>query len=93
MPTITLRKREGLSYIPGQALPKRVVPAFLMCRLSSLLANTTMGLLREDGLVGLPEIAVTGTMPKLLGNPVPQATTGSLTVIADDNGENMACPP
>ena len=69
------------------------MPPFLMCCFSGLLANAPMGFLRKGGLIRLPKVTVTRALTEGRGDSAPQASTGAFTVIADDKGENMACPP
>ena len=89
MPTITLGKGQCFPDIPPQSLTKRVVPSLLMGSLTSLFAHASMGFPGERGLIRLPKVTVTGTLPKRRRDAMPQTSAGSGAVITDDKGGNV----
>ena len=89
MPTSPFRKRQRFTDIPGYALSKGIIPTFHVGRLSSLFPDAPVGLHRKDRRIRLPEITETGTLTKRQWNPMPQASTGTWTPIANHKGNDM----
>ena len=85
-------KGQGFAHETADTLTKRTIPTFLMSRLTSFLANKMMRALREDGLIGLPEIAVGTTAAVGARNGVPQLATTVCTAVPQHKGDNLARP-
>ena len=92
MPTISFGKRQRVAYIAGHALTERMIPALLMGRLTGLFADTTRSFPGKHGLIGAPKVAVAGALTKCGWNPMPQASTGAFTVVANHKGQNVTGP-
>lgn len=92
MPAISFRKRQGLANLPGDTLSERVIPSLHMRGLSCLFADAPMGFDWKDSGIRLPEIAETETPPIRVRNPMPEAVTGSFTVIANHKGDDLSRP-
>ena len=60
-----------------------------MIGLTRAFTNAPMGFFWKDQSIRLPEIAETVTAFVWLGNTLPQLTTGSLTPISNDEGDNL----
>ena len=92
MPTISFRKRQRLANVPRHTLTQRVLSPFHMCRLSPFFADTSVRFDREHGGIRRPEIAETEAAPIRSRNPMPEPPTGAFAGVADDNGDDPACP-
>jgi hypothetical protein len=85
-----LGERQRLAHQPSEALAQRVVIAFHMCRFSGFFAHTTMLRAGEDCRIGRPKVARTDRRPIGLRNAGPEAPTGRLAAIANNEGDDLA---
>ena len=87
---LRFRERERFAHIARIPLAERIVPTFHMIGLTFCLANTVMGLLRKDPLIGVPKIAE--TLARLVGiwNLCPQLAASCFAAVTDDKGNNLA---
>ena len=92
MPPILFRKRQRLPNIARQALAERVVPTLHVRCFPGLFANALVRIRRKDGGIGLPKIAETPAAPIFQRKTLPEATAGTLAVIANDEGDHLTSP-
>lgn len=72
-------------------MAKRVIPAFHVGGLSGLFANALMRVRGKHGGIGFPKVAEAPAAAIGGRDTPPEATTGALAVIADDEGDDLTC--
>ncbi len=77
---------------PSQALAQSVIPSFHMGGLARLFAHRTMLFVRNNGLIGRPEISETDPGAIRLRNGLPQVLTGPLAPIPNRISHDLAGP-
>ena len=91
MPTISLGKRQRFAHRTSHALTERLVPPFLVRRVSGLFANAPMGFFWKYHPIRLPQVTVPDALAKRWRDAVPQASAGPFTVVANHTGQNVTC--
>ena len=91
MHCLRFRKRQALAYKAGQSLTQRVVPSFDVSRFTGILATSSMLFIRNDLVIGFPEIRIAMTCLISFRNCFPQLATSLRTAVADDVSHDLAC--
>jgi hypothetical protein len=71
-------------------LTKRIIKTLDMRGLSALFPARLMLLFRDNGLIGAPEISITGSMTIYLWKRVPEFPTGGFAPISDHERDDLA---
>ena len=90
MHCLGFRERQTLADEARQPLTQRVVPSLDMSRLPRILAASGVLFIRDDLVIGLPEIRV--AMPCLISfrNCFPELAASLLAAVADDISHDLA---